>query len=114
VERVALCRTAKRRPPVLIHASCRCLVDRCLKDGGARNSVAALLTMGCDGADGLLRLKENGAHPIAQSDSHLCRVGNASQAYKSGCIATLDLEDIRCAESPNRAASRDEFSKSSS
>ena len=72
------------------------LFDSVVKAGGARSCAAALLTgMGRDGADGLLRLKENGAHTIAQSESSCVVFGMPREAIKIGAATeVLDLPRI--------------------
>jgi two-component system chemotaxis response regulator CheB len=72
------------------------LFDSVVKAGGARNCAAALLTgMGRDGADSLLRLRENGAHTIAQSESTCVVFGMPREAIQIGAATeSLDLQDI--------------------
>jgi two-component system chemotaxis response regulator CheB len=72
------------------------LFDSVVKAGGARSSVAGLLTgMGRDGADGLLRLKQNGAHTIAQSEATCVVFGMPREAIRIGAAQqVLDLPDI--------------------
>jgi two-component system, chemotaxis family, protein-glutamate methylesterase/glutaminase len=72
------------------------LFDSVVKAGGARSCAAALLTgMGRDGADGLLRLKQHGAHTIAQSEASCVVFGMPREAIKIGAATdVLDLADI--------------------
>jgi two-component system chemotaxis response regulator CheB len=72
------------------------LFDSVVKAGGARSCAAALLTgMGRDGADGLLRLRENGAFTIAQSEATCVVFGMPREAIKIGAAQeTLDLQAI--------------------
>jgi two-component system chemotaxis response regulator CheB len=72
------------------------LFDSVVKNGGARHSVAALLTgMGRDGADGLLRLRKSGAHTIAQSEATCVVFGMPREAIRIGAASeTIDLQHI--------------------
>jgi two-component system, chemotaxis family, protein-glutamate methylesterase/glutaminase len=72
------------------------LFNSVVKAGGARTCAAALLTgMGRDGADGLLRLKQNGAYTIAQSEATCVVFGMPREAIKIGAAQdTLDLQQI--------------------
>jgi two-component system chemotaxis response regulator CheB len=72
------------------------LFDSVVKAGGARSCAAALLTgMGRDGADGLLHLKQNGAHTIAQSEATCVVFGMPREAIKiGGATEVLDLAAI--------------------
>lgn len=72
------------------------LFDSVVKAGGARHCVAALLTgMGRDGADALLRLKQNGAHTIAQNEASCVVFGMPREAIKLGAATEiLDLSRI--------------------
>jgi two-component system chemotaxis response regulator CheB len=72
------------------------LFDSIVKAGGARNCAAALLTgMGRDGADGLLRLRQNGAFTIAQSEASCVVFGMPREAIKIGAAEeVLDLQKI--------------------
>jgi two-component system chemotaxis response regulator CheB len=72
------------------------LFDSVVKTGGAANSVAALLTgMGRDGADGLLKLRKNGAHTIAQSEASCVVFGMPREAINLGAATeVIDLQNI--------------------
>src|SRR3954470_8834640 len=72
------------------------LFDSVVKAGGARSCAAALLTgMGRDGADALLRLRQNGAHTVAQSEATCVVFGMPREAIKIGAACeTLDLQRI--------------------
>jgi two-component system chemotaxis response regulator CheB len=72
------------------------LFDSVVKTGGSANSVAALLTgMGRDGADGLLKLRQNGAHTIAQSEATCVVFGMPREAINLGSASDIvDLQDI--------------------
>ena len=72
------------------------LFDSVVKGGGASNCTAALLTgMGRDGAESLLRLREKGAHTIAQSERTSVVFGMPREAIRIGAVSeTLDLQDI--------------------
>lgn len=72
------------------------LFDSVVKAGGARSCAAALLTgMGRDGADGLLRLKQNGAYTIAQNEASCVVFGMPREAIKLGAATeVLDLSRI--------------------
>ena len=63
------------------------------------NSIGVILTgMGSDGADGMLKMKQNGADTIAQ-DAETCVVfGMPNEAIKRGSIDTvLPLSEIPAA-----------------
>lgn len=72
------------------------LFDSVVKAGGANHAVAALLTgMGKDGAQGMLRLRENGAHTIAQDEASCVVFGMPREAIALGAAAEiLDLNEI--------------------
>jgi two-component system, chemotaxis family, protein-glutamate methylesterase/glutaminase len=72
------------------------LFDSVVKAGGAKSCAAALLTgMGRDGADGLLRLRQNGAFTIAQSEATCVVFGMPREAINIGAVQeTLDLAAI--------------------
>jgi two-component system, chemotaxis family, protein-glutamate methylesterase/glutaminase len=72
------------------------LFDSVVKAGGASSCTAALLTgMGRDGADGLLHLRENGAHTIAQGEASCVVFGMPREAIRIGAAAeVLDLRLI--------------------
>jgi two-component system chemotaxis response regulator CheB len=72
------------------------LFNSVVKAGGARHCAAALLTgMGRDGADGLLRLRQNGAHTIAQSEATCVVFGMPREAIRIGAAdQTVDLQRI--------------------
>jgi two-component system chemotaxis response regulator CheB len=72
------------------------LFDSVVKAGGARNTVAALLTgMGRDGASGLYNLRQNGAFTIAQSEATCVVFGMPRQAIELGAAEeVVDLQNI--------------------
>jgi two-component system chemotaxis response regulator CheB len=72
------------------------LFDSVAKAGGARNTAVALLTgMGKDGAEGMLKLRDNGAVTIAQSEASCVVFGMPREAIRIGAAQmTLDLDDI--------------------
>lgn len=72
------------------------LFDSVVKAGGANHAVAALMTgMGRDGAQGMLRLRTEGARTIAQSESTCVVFGMPREAINLGAaVEVLDLEDI--------------------
>ncbi len=77
-------------PPVNNHKpSVDIMFDSLVESVGA-NTLAIILTgMGKDGAEGLLRLKQAGAHTIGQNESTCVVYGMPQAAYKLGAVAEV-------------------------
>ena len=60
------------------------------------NAVGAILTgMGNDGAEGLLNMRHNGAHTVAQDEASCVVFGMPQEAIAAGVIdQTLPLDEI--------------------
>jgi len=72
------------------------LFESAVRAGGAAHTAAALLTgMGADGAAGLLKLRQHGAHTIAQNEETSVVFGMPKEAIRLGAACdVLALEDI--------------------
>lgn len=76
---------------VLFHSVAKC---------AGRNAIGAILTgMGSDGAHGLLKMKEAGAHTLAQDEKSCVVFGMPKEAIKLGAVErVVPLEDMaQCA-----------------
>ena len=71
------------------------LFNSVAKNAGS-NAVGALLTgMGCDGASGLLKMKQSGSYTVAQNEATCIVFGMPKEAIKLGAAAkVVPLQDI--------------------
>jgi len=83
-------------PPVNRHRPSVDVLFRSVANAAGRNAVGAILTgMGKDGAQGLLELRESGAHTIAQDEATCVVFGMPREAIQVGAAhEVLPLGDI--------------------
>ncbi len=86
----------KEGPPVHHQKPSVDVLFQSVARSAGKNAVGVILTgMGSDGADGLLEMKKNGAHTIAQDEKTCVVFGMPKEAINAGAVdETLPIDDI--------------------
>jgi len=86
-------------PPVKLHRPSVEVLFRSAAQAAGKNAVGVIMTgMGDDGADGMLELKQAGAHTIAQDEASCVVFGMPKEAIERGGVdEVLPLERIAAA-----------------